>query len=544
MTDRELVNPLTQARDDADRLRLLLVFAELEACPHSSILALRPYLDGRPECLFNRVIYRLMIDWLRDRDGRQRAELRKYLAGLDAELSSAMLFLRQINAEEWHDRSLVEGDEYEVVRFIDKALHPAYIRLAEAVLAPLIRPVAHFGRLDRGMGTEGLDVFNSVEELSRGPMAPCVGAYRHTVRNGIGHGGITYLQKSIRYRDKRGNSEILDVWSAIRLCDDMVDACNALASAIKVFLIASLSSGYSLPHELLVEELLEETQSPWWTIGGCIPTELPDATQLLIYARPCSRDVLKIQWAAVHSAALAESLAPGYDRYFFSLAGTRNWTGWAAFDGSRLRALRESGATEVHEFAPALERGGFFYVPRPALPRTLGRLDTLARSLLLQWPLVRQQIRENLQVPTMLARDARMHRNAWGYVLNGAVVMPDLQEQTAAATIRSNKRRILHKAAGMARSCSSPFDAARYLPLGYARVGVYSEDYRRRRLSSFGLGPQLVCTVQLQRIRRIKSPDILGATVEASGNWRIAWNRAWVELGGETGILPTSQDAD
>jgi hypothetical protein len=72
-----------------------------------------------------------------------------------------------------------------------------------------------------------------------------------------------------------------------------------------------------------------------------------------------------------------------------------------------------------------------------------------------------------------------------------------------------------------------------YLPLGYAHVAVFRRDYRRRRLSGFGLGNDLVCTVRLQRIRRIKSPDVLGSTVETMGKWRIAWNKAWLETRGQ-----------
>jgi hypothetical protein len=339
-------------------------------------------------------------------------------------------------------------------------------------------------------------------------MAACVDAYHHTVCNGIGHGGIAYLQRDIRYRDKKGNEETLDVWSVVRLCDDMIDTCNGLAAAIKVFLILSLDSGYQLPRELLVEELVEETRSPWWSIEGCIESELADSTQLLVYARPNSRDVLKIQWAGMQSAILAESLARGYGRYFFSLRTPTAWPGFAAFDGNILRQLRESGAAEVHQYASAMEKTGFFYAPRPALPRLLGRIDTLIHSFRLRWPLTLRQI------------------------LNGAVVIIGLQNETAARIIRSHRRRIIRIAARGAKSSASWLNPARYLPLGYARIAVFSEDLRRRRLSSFGLGPQLVCTIQLQRIRRIKSPDIMGSTIEVSGSWRIAWNRAWIESGG------------
>jgi hypothetical protein len=530
ITREKLQNPMTAARDADDRVRLRSLFSDLEACPGSHFMALRPYMERCPDRFFGRIVHTLMLDWLKRRDSHQRDKLRSYLASVNAELSAAMLFLRQINLEDWHDRPLVKDDDYEVLRFIDKVLHPAYLRLVEAVLAPLIRPVAHFSRLDRGKRTDGLDIFNLVQELSTTPMAACVNAYNHTVRNGIGHGGITYLHWDIRYRDKKGNEETLDVWSVVRLCDDMIDTCNGLASAIKVFLILSFDRGYQLPRELLVEELAEKTRSPWWSIDGCIESELADSTQLLVYARPNSRDVLKIQWAGMQSAILAESLAPGYGRYFFSLRTPMARAGFAAFDGNSLRRLRESGAAEVHEYASA--QTDFFYIPRPALPRLLGTIDTLAHSLRLNWPIALRQIRENLQIPSVVSRDARMHRNGWGYVLNGAVVIVGLQNETAARIIRSHRRRIIRAAAKQARSSASWLNPARYLPLGYAHIAVFSEDFRRRRLSSFGLGPQLVCTIQLQRIRRIKSPDIMGSTIEVSGNWRIAWNRAWIESGG------------
>lgn len=529
---RGLGNPLTAARDDDDRLRLQALFPDLNTCPHSSFLALRPYLHGCPERFFNRAIHKLMLEWLKSRDGRQREQLRSYLSSMDAELSMAMVFLSQINSEDWHDRPLTEGADLLVLRVIDKVLHPAYLRLVEGVFAPLIRPVAHFARLDRGKKTEGLDVFNLVQELSGSSMSACVEAYHHTMRNGIAHGGITYRQKDICYRDNRGNIEIIDVWAVVRLCDDLVDACNALTAAIKVFLITAFEHGYRLPRELLVEELVEETRTPWWTIDGCLESELPSGTQLLVYARPESRDQMKVLWSAVQSAALAGSFAPGHARYFMSLHGSKSWPGWAVFDGTRLKHLRESGAREVHEYTSAFADPGFFYTSKLPLPRLLGWFDTLCGSFRLHWPLVRRQIREIFQYPVTIARDARMHRNGWGYVLNGAVVMPELTKESAASIIRANRHRIIRNAARAARSSMSAFQLVRYLPLGYARVCVFSDDFRCRRLDSFGLGPELVCTVQLQRIRRIKSPDIIGSTVEISGNWRIAWNAAWIRSGG------------
>jgi len=533
---KKLHNPLTLARDNADQARLELLFPDLSGCSEPHFLALRPYAQKYPDRFFNYDVHALMLNWLKERDDRQRDELREYFMSAEAELSRAMLFLRQINAEDWHDRPLATGDDFDLVQFIDKHLHPAYLRLVEGVLAPFIRPVAYFTRLDRRKGTEGLDVYNLVQELSTAAMAPCVDAYHHTVRNGIGHGGITYMQSDIRYRDKKGNEETLDVRSVIRLCDDMLDTCNGLSSALKSFLILLRDKGYRLPRELLVEELIEETRTPWWSIDGCVESELRNARQLLVYARPNSRDFVKIYWASLQSAVMAEFFASGYDRYFFSLRTPKAGPGWAAFNGKELRRLRESGTVEIADYATTFEEAGFFYVPRPALPRFLGRLDTFLHSFRIQWPLAAQAMRENRGIPHIVSRNARMHRNGWGFVLNGAVVIEGLTNESAADVIRAQRRRIMRKVVKQARSLMSRLNLVRYLPLGYAYIAVFSKDFRRRRLSSFGLGPELICTIRLQRIRRIKSPDILGSTIEARGNWRIAWNRAWIESGGRTGI--------
>ena len=509
-----------------------MAFDALSAYPEAPVLALRPYVDDRPPRFFSRQVYQAMVGWLMERDASHPGQLRKFFVDFDADLSAALLFLRQINTEEWHDRQLTEGDDYDTVSFIDRVLHPAYLRLTEGVFAPLIRPVAHASRLDRGKSADGLDVFNIVEELRGGPMELCTNAYHATVRNGIGHGGITLLHHEIRYRDKRGNTETVELRSVVRLCDDMVDTCNGLAAALKVFSAAKWPTGYPVPHEILVESLMEETRGPTWSISGCIPSELGGTRQLITYAHPRSHDLLKVQWAAVHSAAVAARLAPGYDRYFFSLRDSRNRVGWAAFDGSALAAAHARGALEVYEFANSFQQGGFFFDPKPALPRFLGRADTFLQMWRQQRPLFAEQMRVARGLPAMECREARAHRNAWGYVLNGTVVMPEVDIDTAAATIRRFKRRIIATAASTAFAAAGRFATVRYLPLAYARIAVVTTDFRRRRLVGVGLVPEVICTVQLQRLRRIRAPDIFGSTVESEGGWRIAWSRAWLESGG------------
>ncbi|MGX5729495.1 hypothetical protein ACWKWK_03065 [Pseudoxanthomonas beigongshangi] len=445
----------------------------------------------------------------------------------------ALHALRQINAESWHDDEVKEGSDYGGMSLIDRVVHPAYLRLSEGILAPLIRTVAHFSRLDRGKGTDRLDLYNLVEELSKTPFEDCVRHYDPIVRNGIGHGGVTYLRDGIRYQDKKGGFRILRSRDVVRLFDDMLDTCNGLAAALKVFFLTHTQVGYALPRELLIEELQEETLSPWWRIEGCLESEIPNGKQLLIYARPNSRDHLKIYWFSLYTAMAAEMLTPGYQRYFISLWSPKQSLGWAAFDGKKLSEIRESGANQVHQYIGAFEDTGFLYSIRPKLPRFLARIETYAGFMGANLKLVREKVRNVIRIPDIVCRQATIHRNTWGYVLNGRVVISPVEGESLSAIIRKHRRRIIRKAASMAKSSASRFESARYLPLGCARISVYSEDFRRRRLKGFGLGRQLVCTIQLNRIRRIMTVDILGSTVEVFGNWRIAWNKAWIENGGD-----------
>ena len=155
--------------------------------------------------------------------------------------------------------------------------------------------------IDRGKQGEGLDVRSVMEELKGGAMAIHTRSYRQMIRNGIAHGGITFLQNKIRYTDKRGNEETHSAGFIVRLCDDLVDTCNGLAVALKVFFVGAGDQGYDVPRQLLFEELQEETRLPWWKIIGCVDSEVGGKSQLIIYANPNSRHYSKVQWSAIQS---------------------------------------------------------------------------------------------------------------------------------------------------------------------------------------------------------------------------------------------------
>ena len=129
-------------------------------------------------------------------------------------------------------------------------------------------------------------------------------------------------------------------------------------------------------------------------------------------------------------------MAAGYDRYFFSLRSPKALPGWAAFDGNKLREMRERETDDLSDYQGILEGNGIFYVPRPAMPGLLAKIDTLATSVRIAIPTIIQKTRESLGKPRMFCRNATIHRNSWGAVLRGDVVFEGLDGQEIVRAIR------------------------------------------------------------------------------------------------------------
>lgn len=230
----------------------------------------------------------------------------------------------------------------------------------------------------------------------------------------------------------------------------------------------------------------------------------------------------------VYSGILAEHFAPGFDRYMISLRSPIAWPGWAALDGRKLREIRERpGPRAMEEYKDVLENGFVFYVPNLKQPRFVSKIETLLTSFRLHMPLAFEQMRKSLDQILIKPRRAEIHRNGWGAVVNGAVVVDLSGESDPREAVRKARRRIIRSARRLACKTSGRRNIAKLLPTGYARIAVYQSDQRHRAL--WGLPADLVCTVQIQFIARIRAPDISGSTIERVGIHRIAWNKAWLD---------------
>lgn len=454
--------------------------------------------------------------------------LRQLVTDEIGNIDNAFRQIEEINGFDWHDDPLQGKNDYRKLMLIDQNLNPAYLRLTEAVLKPLLKIPAYFSRIRRGKGTAKLELYDISNELAGTEFEKLLQPYEAVVRNGIAHGGVTYGANSIRFSDKKGNSKELRDNEVIQLFDELLDVCNGMTAALSGFLLRQSDVVYPRPKNLRIEELRTETQTPYWTVVGWLPSEQISGSQLIVYVEVETFDYHKALFSSFQTAVLAEQLSPGYDRYFLSLSQPNGWPGFGAFNGNNLAQHREQGH-EIDQYSDVLEDTGLFFVPRFELPRLFGKVGSLWLAFRVGKPQVTSEFRKNLGLCDVVVRRTEMHRDLWGVVLKADVILEGEGERVDQSHVRRQCKAIIRESLRKARREKRYTSLQRYLPLGYARIHVFQKDYRRRRLLNFGLAEDLIGTLQIKRIGRIKAPDIIGSTTEHTRGVRIAWNRLWME---------------
>jgi len=487
------------------------------------------YLGRIPERFYSKKACEDIWKYLGNLEKNEPVALIKILKDYDRLLFLAFRSLDEINSLEFHDMEL-PSNEYDLMQLFENYIHPSYLKLTEGVYANLILPISAHLRLKRDAKLEGFDPHNRVEELKGTRYEYLSDPYNSTIRNAIAHGKVIYKQREIIYEDKKGNSITLASRDVINFFDDMLDICNGLSLGFRLFYFTNLASleehDVSISPPIMIEELQAQTDAPGWEIRGSLESETFDnRSQLIIFTKNRFLDRFKLNYHVFRSAILAERFAPGHKRYFFSLDSKYSLPGWAAFDGSELHRLRIQNASNLQDYANALERTLIFFIPKFKLPGFVFRITTLISIMKINMPVKWQEFKETRYHLSIEPRHVRIHRNKFHSVINGSVVIKSSSSKPIDELIRSYCNSIVRKAVGTARKKAKRTDISKYLPLGYIRIGIYSEDFRIRKLRSSGLIPELLCTIEFKRLGRIRTIDISGGKPETIEGFRIVWNR-------------------
>jgi hypothetical protein len=531
--------PLTEELHKYRRKKIGSEFPVLSTSSNECYLSLWKYFTHVPERFQSKKACQDIFKHLNDLKDNEPSTLIKILKDYEKLLSIAFKSLDEVNSLPFHDM-LLPANHYELMQFYENHLHPTYLKLTEGIFANLILPFSAYYRINRNVRLEGFDVYNRVEELDNTQYEYLSYHYDNTIRNAIAHGNVTYRGNDIIYEDKRGNSITLIPLNVVNLFDGMLDVCNGLSLGFRLFYFTNLdfieNHGIAVPLPVMLEELRAETEAPGWETMGCLESETTDnKSQLVIFTRNLLLDRLKLYYYVFRSAYLAERFTPGYERYFFALDSKYSLSGWAAFDGSELNRLRVLGNSEMPDYANALENGLIFFNPKLKLPRFIFKISTLLSIMKIIIPTKWGEFKEAGYPLSVDPRDLLIHRNKFHSVIRGSIVVKSNSSISIDNLIRTHCKSILRKAIRTARKRENITNISKYLRLGYLRVGIYSDDFRIRKLRNSGLIPELLCTIEFKRLRRVNTIDIIGGTPETIKNCRIVWNQN-SEIGEHVGL--------
>ena len=197
-----------------------------------------------------------------------------------------------------------------------------------------------------------------------------------------------------------------------------------------------------------------------------------------------------------------------------------------------MQAVRASDPASIADYAAAMDSSLMFRAGHRRL-RLFRVLSNTAVVLRATWPHCMGDLRQRLGLPKLTARHWELFPKRWGAVVKGAVIVSTPGGQQIESVVRKSCRQIVRVAARAGRRHCGRLSYPRYLPIEWARVGVFCADHRVRELFSYDLGSDLICTVELNLMSRSQAPDILDSQIERVGPYRIAWNRAWLEREGK-----------
>jgi len=518
-----IINPLTEPHVNFKRESVLDEFSPDFDSIHNCPVSLYKYISNEPEKFYCKRTFLAQSKFLNDQNNID--QILVFLDSNNSKFDHALKSLDEVNKKSWHDSS-VTSDEYDFFRFCESEVNPAYLTLTEGVYGVLIHMNAFISRIHRGKSTDGLDIYNRVEEIKKTYLEFISECYCNTTRNSIAHGDVKYTHRDIEFKDK--NSIVKNSpWAYINRFDILLDICNGLAIAYKKFFFCNIST-MKIPKQVFLEELYEQTKAPWWKIEGCLDSEaISDKSQLVIFVSPTTRDFNKINASSIWTAILAESYAPGYDRYFLSLRAPFAHSGFAAFDGNILLDRRKNQVSDYEGYAGVLENNVVFWIPFITIPHIFYRLQNYYLAFNLH-RIMNDLTNTRKEGISISVRNAKIHRNGWRVVLDADIVF-ESNSKISSSYVKKNGPKLISISINEARKRCKWYSIIKYLPLGFARISLMEGDYRSRVLKGFGLRKELIGTLQVQTISRIRTPDIYGATIEYDGKIKYAWNKAWIE---------------
>lgn len=525
--------PTTKTINNYWNEKILYSFPVLKDAPDSKYLSLKEYIHERPQKFYSLKAFEEYLSFIDSSPVKNSAWFKKLYLEIEHDLNIAIKSLNDVNSIDIHDIFTPDND-IENIRFIDNHIHFNYLKLIEAVYHKFLLFIAYNQRLQRNKPTDGLDIYNCIEEVKTSKFAFLTDCYDNTIRNGIAHGGITYKDFDTVYKDKKGKLVQIRTKEIITIFDNLLDICNGLSLAFKIFIILNREyfqiNNLGIPKQFLIQELKAQANAPKWEVIDCLENEIVNGRkQFNIFTKNQLIEHQEVNYYAFRTAVLAEYFARGFDRYFFSLESKYSLPGWAAYDGTILKRERLRNSNDLEGYQGVLEDNMLFFISRIKLPRSIKKIVRFLRLAKTIMPLEYDKNTNYIFKRKYELRETKPFRRGVSIIINdpSVCILPEFSDNII-DLVRNDFKKITKYAIRESKKKLGFWN--RFLRTKYIRVTLYDTDLRKRKLRGSGLIDSLVCSITINRSKKIKNIDFIGGIPEQKGKYRIVWNGKWKNI--------------
>ena len=127
-------------------------------------------------------------------------------------------------------------------------------------------------------------------------------------------------------------------------------------------------------------------------------------------------------------------------------------------------------------------------------------------------------------------RDIKAHTRKLKVIINDPSIHIFLSEpEEIIEYIRTKHKKLInHTIRKSKATLKNPF-----IPLmrtEYIRITLYDRDLRKRHFRGSGLIDSLICSIEVNKSKKIKTIDFIGGIPEQHGKYRIIWNKNWKQI--------------
>lgn len=522
------INPLSEQLYIQKRKDIVSHFPFLEGKPY--VLSCERYFASIPQKFYDKEAFSDFLNFLNKVKAKHPLILANILIEKEDRLSLAIANLEMINERPIHDLKLPK--DYYLSLFLNEHILFDLLKLWEGPFFELLYLVAVVSREERGK-PHNLELYDVIEELrflptSFGDFLKYKDLFENTIRNGIGHGKIDFMERRTKFTDKKNNSVDKSNDVIVSLFDDLLDTLNGFCFALKVFYFANKeflnSKKVNIPISIMLQELTSGASTFKWEIKSCLESTVQGRNQLNIFIDTKLRDITILRSNIFHSGILASELTNKYD--IICLQIRNGLGGLAMFDANKVRQINLSHTN------PKLEdyvREAYYKKSELLFFAKSNSLNILRKIITMLYigqillpiyfrPFYRKYRRKFEVISTYI------HSKKWYNVVEASIVLDLTKVGDARMFVKKKYNYIIKKVINESKSDKSLFSRIKLLPARFVTVQIYMDNVRVREGRISKMKGKKICSLRLNNTSNIKIANPFPEHTDTIGNYTILWS--------------------